>query len=94
MDQTCIAKTLAKLRAGGLPAATSAADNMFLQSINGTLCSACGEPIKRLQGFYSVRVESGSLAPPLRLHPVCHDLWATFKPSPLADQDNSAPART
>jgi hypothetical protein len=89
MNQTCIAKTLAKLRDGGLPTATSAADNMFLQSIDGTVCSACGEPIKRLQGFYSVRVERGDLTPPLRLHPVCHDLWVTFQPAPVADRGPS-----
>lgn len=78
MDQTCIAKTLAKLRAGGLPALTSALDNIFLQSINGTLCSGCDEPIKRLQGFYSIRLRADSLTAPLRLHPVCYDLWAKF----------------
>jgi hypothetical protein len=94
MNEVRIAKTQAKLREGGLPAAASAADNMFLQSINGTVCTACGEPIERLQGFYSVRIRSADLMPPLRLHPVCHDLWVRFTPAPRADQDSSATART
>jgi len=75
MDQACIAKTLDKVRCGGLPAATWAADNMFLESINGTVCSGCGEPIERRKHYYSVRLRSGSVAP-LRLHAACYDAWA------------------
>jgi hypothetical protein len=94
MEQARITKTQTKLREGGLPAPSSAADNMFLQSINGTICTACGEPIARLQGFYSVRIRSGELVPPLRLHPVCHDLWVRFTPAPLANHEGPAPARS
>jgi hypothetical protein len=82
MDDTRIAKTLATLRNGGLPRGSAALDNMFLQSINGTICSGCAEPIARLQTFYSVRIRNGS-DKPLRLHPVCHDVWARLSSEDL-----------
>jgi hypothetical protein len=78
IDETRIRKTVARVQTADLPPATAAADNMFLQSINGTICSGCAEPIERLQTFYSVRIRSGSLGP-LRLHPVCYDAWARFE---------------
>jgi len=41
-----IAKTLETLRNHTLPTSPSSADNMFLESIEGTKCSGCCEPIR------------------------------------------------
>ena len=93
INENRIHKTLALLQSGDLPAATSALDNMFLQSINGTTCSGCAERIQRLQTFYSVRVQSGSDRP-LRLHAACYDAWVRFEQSPTVRQNSPPLART
>jgi hypothetical protein len=89
MEQSRIDKTLDNLRGGGLPTSASAADNLFLESINGSLCSGCGEAIKPRQYYYSVRLRGGAFTL-LRLHPVCYDVWARFEPKPAGH--NSAAA--
>jgi hypothetical protein len=75
INHGAIAKILGKLRSGALPSAGSAVDNMFLESINGTVCNGCDEPIARRKHYYSVRLRSGP-GSPLRLHAVCYDAWA------------------
>jgi hypothetical protein len=80
VNDTAIARTLDKARCGALPSATSAVDNMFLESINGTVCNGCDEPIARRKHYYSVRLRNGS-GSPLRLHAACYDAWARFTSS-------------
>jgi hypothetical protein len=75
--QNRIAKTLEELRGGRLPSIASAADNLFLESIYGTTCSGCREPIPPREQYHSIRLRDGGFML-LRLHPVCHELWMRF----------------
>jgi hypothetical protein len=83
MFEARIQKTLEAIRSGTLPLPTST-ENMFVQSVNGALCSGCGDLIARLQAYYSVRTRNDS-APVLRLHPGCHDAWRRFTAEPRGD---------
>jgi len=72
-----IAKTLETLRNHTLPTSPSSADNMFLESIEGTKCSGCCEPIRPRDAYYSVRLRDNTFML-LRLHPACYEFWIRF----------------
>lgn len=75
MPSVRITKTLQRLRAGALPASTTAV-RAFMAGGTGAVCNGCDEPIQRLEKAYYVRVGA---ADALRFHLVCHQTWVRFK---------------
>jgi len=71
-----IAKTLEALRTHILPTSASSADNMLLESIEGTKCSSCREPIRPRELYHSIRLRDTFVL--LRFHSLCYQLWVRF----------------
>lgn len=80
MEQRRIVQTLIRVQEAGFPTAAAAADNLVLESINGGVCTGCGEAISPRDLYHSVRLRMHALGL-LRFHPVCYDAWARFEPS-------------
>jgi hypothetical protein len=72
-----IAKTMETLRSGRLPPFASSENNLLIESMHGTLCNGCREPIRAREQYYSIRLRDGSFML-LRFHPVCYELWMRF----------------
>jgi hypothetical protein len=75
-DQERADRTTEKTRRGGLPAPSQYIRQSTLG--DGRPCAGCGETIHPTDIMFTVSFDGFSLA--WRLHDVCFDAWAQFKP--------------
>jgi hypothetical protein len=69
-----IDKTIARLRAGELPAPTAV--RTLMDSNKETLCSGCGEVIGVFERYYYARIRKVTS---FRFHLACHEAWIRFR---------------
>jgi hypothetical protein len=74
MPEGRVAKTVEKLRRGGLP--VSSGERAAVESGNGQRCDGCGELIPHLVRMFVVVIPAVAI---MRLHDDCYEAWAAFR---------------